>query len=199
MHSQSPPLPHPRIWPPPTQVQEHFKSYNLLNDRVLFHKGFFRDSLPTAPVSQLAVIRADGDMYESTMDILFNLYEKLSVGGYVVIDDWGIPVAQEAVWDFAKWHGFTEDVKNLVSGPPRDVIFGRVLECSSCLRLLELKIVSAEDRVGKLGDKSWRSITCVYRRYAPGVEKFVEGVPYAPGFSGRSACKRSGHLLGALD
>lgn len=109
-----PRAPYPAFFPP-LQVQEHFKSYNMLSERVLFHKGFFRDSLPTAPASQLAVIRADGDMYESTMDILFNLYGKLSVGGYVVIDDWGIPVAQEAVWDFAKWHAFTEDVKNLVS------------------------------------------------------------------------------------
>jgi hypothetical protein len=97
------------------QVQQHFKSYNLLNERVLFHKGFFRDSLPSVPVAQLAVIRADGDMYESTMDILFNLYGKLSVGGYVIIDDWPIPVAQEAVFDFARWHDFLDDVNNRVS------------------------------------------------------------------------------------
>ncbi|GAQ87073.1 hypothetical protein KFL_003290100 [Klebsormidium nitens] len=119
------------------QVQEHFKSYNMLNERVLFHKGFFRDSLPTAPVSQLAVIRADGDMYESTMDILFNLYEKLSVGGYVVIDDWGIPEAQEAVWDFAKWHGFTDDVKNLVRIDQSAIYWKKVKETKVRMELYQ--------------------------------------------------------------
>jgi hypothetical protein len=28
-----------------------------------------------------------GDMYESTVDVLYNLYDKLSVGGYVIMDD----------------------------------------------------------------------------------------------------------------
>lgn len=28
------------------------------------------------------------DMYESTMDILYNLWEAVSVGGYIIIDDW---------------------------------------------------------------------------------------------------------------
>jgi hypothetical protein len=96
------------------QVEDNFRAYDLLSDRVKFHKGYFRDSLPRAPIERLSIIRADGDMYESTLDILFNLYGKLSVGGYVIIDDWNIPVAQKAVHDFATWHGFSDELEDRV-------------------------------------------------------------------------------------
>jgi O-methyltransferase len=33
-------------------------------------------------------MRLDADLYESTMDALRNLYPKLSVGGYVIVDDY---------------------------------------------------------------------------------------------------------------
>lgn len=54
-----------------------------------FLPGWFRDTLPTAPVDSLAVMRLDGDMYESTMVALESLYPKLSPGGFAIIDDYG--------------------------------------------------------------------------------------------------------------
>ena len=33
-------------------------------------------------------IASHADMFESTMDILYNLWDAVSVGGYVIIDDW---------------------------------------------------------------------------------------------------------------
>ena len=70
-------------------VQRNFRAYGLLDDQVRFLKGWFRDTLPAAPISALSIMRLDGDYYESTMDGLRNLYDKLSVGGYVIIDDYG--------------------------------------------------------------------------------------------------------------
>ena len=60
----------------------------MLDDQVRFLKGWFKDTLPTAPISTLAIMRLDGDYYESTIDALTNLYDKLSVGGYAIIDDY---------------------------------------------------------------------------------------------------------------
>mgnify|MGYP002378390073 CR=1 FL=1 len=48
-----------------------------------FCKGYFVDSLPCCNVSQLAILRMDGDMYELTMDQLFNLYAKVQDCKYV--------------------------------------------------------------------------------------------------------------------
>ncbi len=63
-------------------MKSNFERYGLLDDQVRFLKGWFRDTLPTAPIERLAVMRLDGDMYESTMDGFVNLYAKLSPGGF---------------------------------------------------------------------------------------------------------------------
>ena len=92
------------------QVQANFKKYDLLDDQVVFLKGFFKDSLPTAPVNQLAILRLDGDLYESTMDALTHLYPKLSVGGFVIIDDYPVVPCVRAVNDYRAFHGITDPI-----------------------------------------------------------------------------------------
>ena len=74
---------------PLEEVQENFRRYNLLDDQVQFLKGWFCDTLPTAPIEKLAVLRLDGDLYESTMDGLNALYDKVSPGGFIIVDDYG--------------------------------------------------------------------------------------------------------------
>jgi hypothetical protein len=70
------------------EVRERFARYGLLDDQVRFLRGWFRETLPTAPVERLAVLRVDCDLYDSTYDVLAALYPRLSVGGYVIIDDY---------------------------------------------------------------------------------------------------------------
>jgi hypothetical protein len=94
---------------PQEEVQANFAAYGLLDDQVKFLKGWFKDTLPTAPIGKLAVARLDGDLYESTTDSLVNLYPKLSVGGYLIVDDYGaIPACKQAVQDYRKQHGVRE-------------------------------------------------------------------------------------------
>jgi O-methyltransferase len=93
------------------QVRTNFTRYGLLDEQVRFLAGWFKDTLPTAPIKQLAVLRLDGDMYSSTMDALQSLYHKLSVGGYVIIDDYGaILNCKRAVDDFRAEHNITEQL-----------------------------------------------------------------------------------------
>ena len=92
-------------------VQNNFRKYGLLDNQVTFLKGFFKDTLPEAPIEKLALLRLDGDLYESTMEALDNLYPKLSVGGYVIIDDYGaIPAAASAVRDFREKERITDPI-----------------------------------------------------------------------------------------
>lgn len=90
------------------EVQGNFKKYDLLDDSVVFLKGWFKDTLPTAPTEKIAIARLDGDMYSSTMDALNNLYPKVSVGGYVIIDDYSIGYCAAAVHDFRAAHNITD-------------------------------------------------------------------------------------------
>lgn len=94
------------------EVQTNFGRYGLLDDQVKFLKGWFRDTLPTAPIEKLALMRLDGDMYESTMDALVNLYPKLSPGGFVIIDDYNVVTAcNAAVDDYRRDAGIVDELQ----------------------------------------------------------------------------------------
>jgi len=92
------------------QVKANFEKYGLLDDQVQFLKGWFSETLPTAPIDRLAVIRLDGDMYESTMDALTALYPKLSVGGYLIVDDYALAGCEKAVTDYRNMNHINEKI-----------------------------------------------------------------------------------------
>ncbi|MEZ6127605.1 MAG: TylF/MycF family methyltransferase [Planctomycetaceae bacterium] len=92
-------------------VQENFRKYGLLDEQVCFLKGWFKDTLPLAPIKELAILRLDGDMYESTMDGLRHLYPKLSPGGFLIVDDYGaVKACREAVHDYRTNHRIDEEI-----------------------------------------------------------------------------------------
>jgi hypothetical protein len=92
-------------------VRQNFERYDLLDEQVRFLPGWFRDTLPAAPIERLAVIRLDGDMYESTMDALTSLYPRLSVGGFVIIDDYILDMSKQAVHDYRDANGIDDPIK----------------------------------------------------------------------------------------
>lgn len=93
------------------QVQANFARYGLLDRQVRFLEGWFRDTLPEAPIQSLAVLRLDGDLYESTMDALTHLYAKVSPGGFIIIDDYNdIAACRHAVNDFRTQQGIHEAI-----------------------------------------------------------------------------------------
>jgi O-methyltransferase len=94
-------------------VRANFERYGLLDERVHFLEGWFRDTLPTLVDKAWAVVRLDGDLYESTMDGLENLYPQLSNGGYMILDDFGFPNCREAVEDFRREHDITEPIMQI--------------------------------------------------------------------------------------
>jgi len=93
------------------QVKENFKSIDGIDDSVVFLEGWFKDTLPTAPIDKLCVLRLDGDMYESTMEALVYLYPKLSVGGICIIDDFEHQRCKKAVFDYRASNNITDEMK----------------------------------------------------------------------------------------
>jgi O-methyltransferase len=93
------------------EVRDNFARYGLLDGQVVFVKGFFSDTLPQLDAGPFSVIRLDGDSYESTYVALEHLYPKLSVGGFVIIDDYGaIARCRQAVDDYREKFGISEDL-----------------------------------------------------------------------------------------
>ena len=74
----------------------------LESKRIILHKGWFKDTAPNLR-RPLALLRADGDAYTSTMDTLTNAYKHLAIGGLVIVDDYDTyQSCRNAVIDFFK-------------------------------------------------------------------------------------------------
>jgi O-methyltransferase len=93
-------------------VKANFEAYGLLDAQVQFVEGWFKDTLPNLVDSTFALIRLDGDLYESTIQALDSLYPLLSPGGYVIIDDYGaIEACRQAAADYRQKHSITVPVQ----------------------------------------------------------------------------------------
>lgn len=94
-----------------SQVRANFERYGLLDDQVRFLPGWFKDTLPDAPIDRIALLRLDGDLYESTIQALDALYPRLSPGGFCIIDDYQtIAACRQAVTDYRAEHRITEEI-----------------------------------------------------------------------------------------
>ena len=99
---------------PLEEVQENFRRYNLLDDQVRFLKGWFRDTLANSPIEHLALLRLDGDLYESTMDALTALYDRVSPGGFILVDDYGdFEPCRNAVTEFREQHAIDDPIQTI--------------------------------------------------------------------------------------
>jgi O-methyltransferase len=96
------------------EVRANFERYGLLDDRVRFLPGWFKDTLPTAPIGQISLLRLDGDLYESTIQALDALYPRLSAGGFCIVDDYhAIDACRQAVTDYRERHLITSEIKDI--------------------------------------------------------------------------------------
>ncbi len=89
------------------EVAGYFARIGLLDDGVQFLPGWFAETLPRHPPAPLALVRLDGDMHESTMTSLEHLYPRLSVGGWLVLDDIDFRGVKGAIEEYRTRHGIT--------------------------------------------------------------------------------------------
>ena len=104
---------HPYLAVSQEEVENNFRKYGLLDDRVVFLKGWFKDTLPKAPIEKLSILRLDGDMYGSTLDSLEALYPKLSNRGFCIIDDYALPGCKLAVDDYRAKYKINSELKEI--------------------------------------------------------------------------------------
>lgn len=70
-------------------VTENMTTTGYPSDKIHLCKGMVEATLPSQAPEKIAVLRLDTDWYESTRHELENLYPRLSVGGVLIIDDYG--------------------------------------------------------------------------------------------------------------
>lgn len=95
-------------------VKQNFERYGLLDSQVCFLKGWFRDTLPSAPIKRIALLHLDSDMYESTMIGLRSLYPKISRDGFVILDDYmSLMGCRQAVNDYRAEADITAEIRQI--------------------------------------------------------------------------------------
>jgi hypothetical protein len=87
------------------EVQELFRRLGIL-DRARLVKGLFQDTVPRSDVGPIAVLHLDGDWYDSVKVCLDHLYDRVSPGGVIQIDDYG------------HWEGARKAVDEFISTRP---------------------------------------------------------------------------------
>ncbi|KAJ1475055.1 Macrocin-O-methyltransferase [Baffinella frigidus] len=98
------------------KVSSNFADFGLLGPQVEFVRGWFRDSMYSERVEaieSLALLRLDGDLYQSTIEALRGGYYKVSVGGVVIVDDWRLDgmQARQAVIDFHQECNIPDEIR----------------------------------------------------------------------------------------
>lgn len=81
------------------QVERNMELWGVDPTLLVYHEGWFHDVLPVdAPgIGDIALLRLDADLHESTRVCLEYLYPKISPGGWCICDDWGLDGCREAV------------------------------------------------------------------------------------------------------
>jgi hypothetical protein len=71
------------------EVKENMLSTGYPENKIHFIKGKVEQTIPYPGLSEIALLRLDTDYYESTVHELNYLFPILSVGGALIIDDYG--------------------------------------------------------------------------------------------------------------
>jgi len=93
--------------------RRHMHDWGIPEKILCYHQGLFADEIPAAIreegryarhtwLAKIAILRLDGDLYESTRVCLDNLYPLLSPGGWCIVDDMGLVGARKAVDEYMK-------------------------------------------------------------------------------------------------
>lgn len=101
-------------------VRKAFELYAVSTDGVDFYKGLFKDTLSvfrkdriSGGSKPIAVLRIDGNFYDSYQDCLYNLYDFVPVGGIIIFDDFTHSAPNQAWQDFQADQGFKETVTRM--------------------------------------------------------------------------------------
>lgn len=83
-------------------VQAHMSKFGIDHTFLVYHAGWFANTIPVwaSSAPEIAILRIDADLYDSTMIPLVHLYSRVSRGGWVIVDDYALSGCRKAIHDF---------------------------------------------------------------------------------------------------
>jgi cephalosporin hydroxylase len=94
-------------------VRDAFQRFDLLDDRLRFLQGDYRDTLPTSPIRSIALLRLGDDLEDACGTILDALYDRVTPGGFVVVEDFLSPAARKSIEDFRERRGIDDPIEQV--------------------------------------------------------------------------------------
>lgn len=92
-------------------VMKHVHDSGLKTGKIILVPGWFEDVLPDYDTGPIAILRLDGDLYNSTWVCLQHLFPKVIKGGCVIVDDWELPGCRAACEEYFALIGYKSDYK----------------------------------------------------------------------------------------
>ncbi|MBW7840532.1 MAG: class I SAM-dependent methyltransferase [Chitinophagaceae bacterium] len=96
------------------EVKNNMDISGYPKERIFFIPGPVEKTLPCEEVEKISLLRLDTDWYESTKHELEHLYDKLVVGGILIIDDYG------------HWRGAKKAVDEFIKGRNLKLFLNRI-------------------------------------------------------------------------
>jgi O-methyltransferase len=81
-------------------------------------EGWVQKSMENNHPEKIAILRLDMDIYDPTKYVLSLLYDKISKGGYIIIDDWALTGVRLAVEEFWKERGIDPKILTIENSTP---------------------------------------------------------------------------------
>lgn len=91
--------------------KEHLINSGVGLDNIIIHEGWFEETVAKSDTGPIAILRLDGDLYNSTFVCLMNLFERVIPGGCVIIDDWGLIGCKHACFKYFELIDYRPDYK----------------------------------------------------------------------------------------
>lgn len=85
-------------------VKANMQTWGIPEELLVYHQGLFRETVEpwAASAPRIALLRLDGDLYDSTKTCIDELYPLVSPGGYIIVDDFNLSGARPAPIAFRK-------------------------------------------------------------------------------------------------
>lgn len=100
-------------------VIDNLKKWGLYDKvRIKLIKGWVQQSMQFDTPEKIAILRLDMDVYDPTIFALRLLYDRISKGGYIIIDDWALEGVKIAVKEFWKEKGIQPEIHTIENSTP---------------------------------------------------------------------------------
>ena len=92
------------------------ETWEIEAERLIFHPGWFADTIPGVNIERIAILRLDGDLYESTKTALEGLFPSVVEDGYCIVDDYALNGCCLAVRGYFAEHNLDYQIHRIEGG-----------------------------------------------------------------------------------